>query len=106
MLTRGTTAPEPASKPCQTVRIETKLPDSRRRLMNPRQTFTRPTTSVLAGIFVVAIALLAIGWTAGTVAASGGSRAASPTAAPKGAGADTLGMPSGGTTTTLPQKTR
>src|ERR1035437_2177730 len=103
MLTRGTTAPEPASKPCQTFRIETKLPDSRRRLMNPRQTFTRPTTSVLAGIFVVAIALLAIAWPAGTIAASGGSRGASPTAAPKGAGADTLGMPSVGPTTPLPQ---
>jgi hypothetical protein len=71
--------------------------------MNLRPTFTRPTKSVLAGLFVVAIAALAIGWTVGTVAASGGSRAASATAAPKGAGADTLGMPSVGTTTTPPQ---
>ena len=71
--------------------------------MNLRPTLTRPTKSVLAGLFVVAIASLAIGWTVGTVVASNGSRAASPTAAPKGAGADTLGMPSVGTTTTVPQ---
>jgi hypothetical protein len=71
--------------------------------MDLRQTFTRPTRSVLAGIFVVAIALLAIGWTAGTVAASGGLHAASATATPKGAGADTPGLPSVGTTTTAPQ---
>jgi len=69
--------------------------------MNLRPTFTRPTKSVLAGILV--IASLAIGWTAGTVAASGGSRAASPTTAPKEVGADTLAMPEASTTTTLPQ---
>jgi hypothetical protein len=71
--------------------------------MNLHSTITRPTKSVLAGLLVVAIAALAIGWTAGTVAASSGSRAASATSAPKAAGADTLGVPSVGTTTTLPQ---
>ena len=67
--------------------------------MNLRPTFTRPTKSVLAGLLVVAITALAIGWTAGTVAASSGSRAASATAAPKAAGAEAPGVP----TTTLPQ---
>ena len=62
-------------------------------------TFTRPTKSVLAGLLVVAIAALAIGWTAGTVSASSGSRAASPTGVPKGAGAEAPGIPS----TTLEQ---
>lgn len=71
--------------------------------MNLSSPSTRPTKSVLAGLLVVAIAALAIGWTAGTVAASSGSRAASPTAAPKEVGAGTLGMPSVGTTTNLPQ---
>ena len=71
--------------------------------MNLRPTFTRPTKSVLAGILVAVVASLAIGWTAGTVAASGGSRAASPTTAPKEVGADTLAMPEASTTTTLPQ---
>jgi hypothetical protein len=66
--------------------------------MNLHSTFTRPTRSVLAGLLVVAIAALAIGWTAGTVAASSGSRAASATIAPKAAGADVPGVP----TTTLP----
>ena len=60
--------------------------------MNLSPTFTRPTKPVLAGLFVVAIASLTIGWTAGTVAASSGSRAASATAAPKEVGAGTLGM--------------
>jgi hypothetical protein len=67
--------------------------------MNLRPTFTRPTKSVLAGLLVVAIAALALGWTAGTVAASSGSRAASATAAPKAVGAEAPGVP----TTTLPQ---
>ncbi len=71
--------------------------------MNLHPTFTRPTKSVLAGLFVVAIAALAIGWTAGTVAASGGSRAASPTAAPNGAAANQAGVPGTGTTTNLSQ---
>src|SRR5664280_1872326 len=89
---------------CRARRFESRpdRPDPRRRPMNLHPT-SRPTKSVLAGLFVVAIASLAIGWTVGTVAASNGSRAASPTAAPKGAGADTLGMPSVGTTTTVPQ---
>jgi len=64
---------------------------------------SRPTKSVLAGLFVVAIASLAIGWTAGTVAASNGSRAASPTASPNGAGANQPGVPGTGTTTNLSQ---
>jgi len=73
--------------------------------MNLRPTFTRPTKSVLAGLFLVAIASLAIGWTAGTVAASNVSRAASPTAAPNGAAANQAGVTGTGTgtTTTLPQ---
>jgi hypothetical protein len=69
--------------------------------MNLSPTFSRPTRSVLAVLLLVAIAALAIGWTAGTVAASSGQRAASPTATAKGVGADTLGAPSVGTT--LPQ---
>ena len=67
--------------------------------MNLHPTFTRPTKSALSGLLVVAIAALAIGWTAGTVAASSGSRAASATAAPKAAGAEAPGVH----TTTLPQ---
>jgi hypothetical protein len=67
--------------------------------MNLHPTFTRPTKSVLAGLLVVAIAALAIGWTAGTVAASSGSRAASATAAPRQVGAEAPGVP----TKTLPQ---
>jgi hypothetical protein len=69
--------------------------------MNLRPTLTRPTRSVLAGLFVVAIASVAIGWTVGTVAASNGSRAASPTAAPNGAAANQAGVP--GNTTNLSQ---
>ncbi len=71
--------------------------------MNSHPRFTRPTRSVLTGFFVVAMAALAIGWTAGTVAASSGSRAASPTAAPTTVPADTSGVPGVGTTTTLSQ---
>jgi hypothetical protein len=71
--------------------------------MNLRPTFTRPTKSVLARLFVVAIASLAIGWTAGTVVASNGSRAASPTAAPNGAAANQAGVSGTGTTTNLSQ---
>jgi hypothetical protein len=71
--------------------------------MNPHPTFIRPTKSVLAGILVAVVASLAIGWTAGTVAASSGSRAGSPTAVPKEVGAGTLGMPSVDTRTILPQ---
>jgi hypothetical protein len=68
--------------------------------MNLRPTLTRPTKSALAGLFVIPIASLAIGWTAGTVAASNGSRAASPTPAPNGAGANQPGFPGTGTGTT------
>ena len=71
--------------------------------MNLRPTLTRPTKSALAGLFVIPIASLAIGWTAGTVAASNGSRAASPTPAPNGAGANQPGFPGTGTTTNLSQ---
>lgn len=71
--------------------------------MNLSPTFSRPTRSLLASLFLVAIAALTVGWTAGTVAASSGSRAASPTAEPKGVGGDTLGMPGAGITTTVPQ---
>jgi len=71
--------------------------------MNLSPTFTRPTRSLLAGLVLVAIAALAIGWTAGTVAASNGSPAASPTATAMGVGANMLGAPGVGTTTTLPQ---
>jgi hypothetical protein len=49
-------------------------------------TLARPARSLIAGFLLVAIAALAVGWTAGTVAASGGSRAASPT--PPGVDAD------------------
>jgi Protein of unknown function (DUF541) len=71
--------------------------------MNLRPTFTRPTKSVLTRLVVVAIASLAIGWTAGTVVASNGARAASPTAAPNGAAANQAGVPGTGTTTNLSQ---
>jgi hypothetical protein len=77
--------------------------------MNLRPTFTRPTKPALAGLFVVAIASLAIGWSASGVAASGGSRTASPTA-PVGSnvggvalGAPAIGALNVGTTTTAPQ---
>jgi hypothetical protein len=63
-------------------------------------TLSRPTKSLLAAVFLVAVAAMAIGWTAGTVAASSGSQAASSTVASKAAGANVPGL---GTTTTLPQ---
>lgn len=77
--------------------------------MKLRPTFTRPTKSALAGLVVVVIASLVIGWTASGVAASGGPRAASP-ATPGSSnvggvalGAPTIGAPNVGTTTTAPQ---
>lgn len=70
--------------------------------MNLNRTFSRPTKSVLAGLFLVAIAALAIGWTAGTVAASSGSRTASPSTTPNAFGANMLSAPGVGTTSTLP----
>lgn len=71
--------------------------------MNLSPTLTRPTRSLLAGLLLVAIAALAIGWTAGTVAASSGPRAATPTPTAKEVGGDMLGAPGVGTTTNLPQ---
>jgi hypothetical protein len=53
--------------------------------MNFSSVLTRPTRPLLAGFVLVAIASVAIGWTAGTVAASSGSRGSSPSAAPKAA---------------------
>lgn len=71
--------------------------------MNPSPTLSRSKKSLLAATFLVAVAGLAIGWTAGTVAASSGSRAASSQAPANGAGVDASGVPTVGTTTTLPQ---
>jgi hypothetical protein len=48
-------------------------------------TLARPTKAVLASLTLVAITGLMIGWTAGTVAASSGTRAASATATPHAA---------------------
>jgi hypothetical protein len=64
-----------------------------------------PPKTVLAGLFVVALASLAIGWTAGTVSASNGSHAAAsaPVATMKESGAGALGVPGVGTTEGLPQ---
>lgn len=70
--------------------------------MNLSPTFSRPQRSLLAGLFVTAVAALAIGWTAGTVAASSSSRTAASTATTPGAGAGALGAPGVGTTTVLP----
>jgi hypothetical protein len=56
-----------------------------------------------AALLVVAVAALAIGWTAGTVAASSGPRAASPTPVPTDHDEIDLGAPGGGITTTMPQ---
>lgn len=70
--------------------------------MNLSPTFTRPTRSLLVGLLLVAIAALAIGWTAGTVAATSGSRTASPTPVANTAGAN-LGAPGLGATTTVSQ---
>jgi hypothetical protein len=55
--------------------------------MNLNPTLQRPTRSLVAALLLVAVAALAIGWTAGAVAASNGSPAASPTATPRGVGA-------------------
>ena len=68
--------------------------------MNLRSTFTRPTRSALAAITLIAVAMLAIGWTAGTVAASTGSRAAAPTAAPTAVVPGPVNLPDLATTTT------
>jgi len=68
--------------------------------MNLRSTFTRPTRSALTAITLIGIAMLAIGWTAGTVAASTGSRAAAPTAAPTAVLPGPVNLPDLATTTT------
>jgi hypothetical protein len=50
--------------------------------MNMRTTLARPTKAVMLSLSLVAVASLMIGWTAGTVAASSGSRTAAPSTAP------------------------
>jgi hypothetical protein len=62
----------------------------------------RPTRTVLAGLLVVAIASLAVGWAAGTAMASSGPRVAAPTSASRAIGAG-LGAPGIDVATTLPQ---
>ncbi len=71
--------------------------------MNLSPTFTQPTRSLLAGLLLVGIAALAIGWTAGSDAASSGPRTASPAPTAKEVGGAKLGAPGVGTATTLPQ---
>ncbi|MGD0409312.1 MAG: SIMPL domain-containing protein [Candidatus Limnocylindrales bacterium] len=71
--------------------------------MNLSPTLTRPTKSLLAGLLLVTAAALAIGWTAGTVAASSGTRIASAPAAPGDATAGQSGIPGVGTTPTQAQ---
>jgi hypothetical protein len=65
-------------------------------------TIIRPTRSILASLLLVGVAALAIGWTAGTVAASGGSHAAAPTIGAPDSGTVALGAPGVGTTTIVP----
>lgn len=69
--------------------------------MNPSPTLWRPTRLLILSLGLVAVTALAIGWTAGAVAASSGSRAATPSAATGPVGADTPEAPGAGVT--LPQ---
>jgi hypothetical protein len=69
--------------------------------MNPTPTLRRPTRLLIVSLGLVAVTALAIGWTAGAVAASSGSRAATPSAASSPVGADIPGAPGAGVT--LPQ---
>jgi hypothetical protein len=71
--------------------------------MNLPLAIARPTRSVLAGLFLVAVAALAVGWAAGTASAAGGSHAATPTAAPRNAPDVALGAPGAGTVSAVPQ---
>lgn len=69
--------------------------------MNLKSMLVRPTKSLLVGILMVAVASLAVGWTARTVTAASGTKASAATAAPKGN--SLLYAPGVGTTTTRPQ---
>ena len=69
--------------------------------MNPSPTLRRPTILLIVSLGLVAVTALAIGWTAGAVAASSGSRSATVSAASSPVGADTPGAPGAGVT--LPQ---
>jgi hypothetical protein len=71
--------------------------------MNLGPKLVPPRKSLLAALLVVAMAALAIGWTAGTVAASSGPRAASTTPVATSQGAIDHGAPGIGITTTTPQ---
>jgi len=51
-----------------------------------RPSFARPPRSLLAGLLVVALGSLAVGWTAGTVAASGGTHPTPSAATPASKG--------------------
>ena len=66
--------------------------------MSSNPILPRPTRSLIAAFVAVAILALAIGWTAGTVAAAGGPKAASPTTAAGGAPAAYLPSTGNGTT--------
>jgi len=68
--------------------------------MNLNSKPTRRTKSLFAGLFLVAVAALSIGWMDGTVAASGGVRAAPATAVPGDAAVGQTGIPGAGTSTT------
>ncbi|MFI5258976.1 MAG: SIMPL domain-containing protein [Candidatus Limnocylindrales bacterium] len=69
--------------------------------MNPSPTIIRPTRRFLFGLLMVGAVALAIGWTAGTVAASTGSHAAAPASGTQAAGQNDLGASGVGTTTNL-----
>jgi hypothetical protein len=70
--------------------------------MNPSPKITRPTRSILAGLLLVGVVALAVGWTAGTVAASNGSHPAASTSGTQLSGQNDLGAPGVATTTNLP----
>lgn len=73
--------------------------------MNFRPNLSRPRRSLLVGLLLVSAASLAVGFTAGTVAASSRTQPShnSPTMADKNAtGANELGLPADGQTTVLP----
>lgn len=72
--------------------------------MNLPSEFTRPTRSVLVLLFLTILASVALGWMAGTVAASSGLHAAAvQTTTPVNAPGVELGAPNGGGQVTAPQ---
>jgi hypothetical protein len=64
--------------------------------MNLRSTFARPSRSVVAGLFLVALGSIVVGWVGGTAAAANGGPEATPPAVPGNVLAAQLGAPDAG----------